>query len=199
LCRGVGVVAALGHSDATYEQAMSGFAAGATLATHLFNGMGPLHHRDPGLVGAALDAGVACEVINDGIHVHEAIVRLIAGDPKRLVLVTDAIDAAGVGDGDYALGSQAVRVTHGQARLRSNGALAGSTLTMDAAVRRTVQQCGLPIEVAALAASTNPARVIGLDQRCGAVAPGLDADLVVLDDDLVVTRDEGRALDLNAC
>lgn len=183
-----GVIAALGHSDATYEEAMAGFAARATLATHLFNGMGPLHHRDPGLVGAALDSGVACEVINDGAHVHPAIIRLIASDPRRLVLVTDAIDAAGAGDGTYALGGQAVRVTQGEARLNSTGALAGSTLTMDDAVRRAVNECGLAIEHAAAAASTNPARVLGIADRCGAIAVGLDADLVVLDDTLKLSR-----------
>jgi N-acetylglucosamine-6-phosphate deacetylase len=183
-----GVIAALGHSDATYAQAMAGFAAGATLATHVFNGMGPLHHREPGVVGAALDSGLACEVINDGAHVHAAIIRLIASDPKRLVLVTDAIDAAGAGDGDYVLGGQAVRVVDGHARLKSTGALAGSTLTMDDAVRRSVIECGLPIEVAAEAASSNPARVLGMSDRCGAIAPGLEADLVVLDDALRVVR-----------
>ncbi|WP_239373586.1 N-acetylglucosamine-6-phosphate deacetylase [Frankia sp. Cj5] len=176
-----GIVAAVGHTDATYEQAAAAFAAGASLTTHLFNAMRPLHHREPGPVGAALDAGVACELINDGVHVHPSVARMTARDRHRLVLVTDAIDAAGVGDGDYVLGGQAVRVRGGQARLARSGVLAGSTLTMDEAVRRTVIDTGLPVEAAAAAAATNPARVLGLADRCGAIAAGLDADLVVLD------------------
>ena len=184
--RDAGVLVALGHTDATYAQAMAGVRAGAVLATHLFNGMRPLHHREPGAVGAALASGLYCEVINDGIHVHPVITSLVARDPTRLILVTDAIDAAGVGDGDFVLGGQPVRVHGGVARLAATGSLAGSTLTMNAAVRRAVRDCGLPIEVAAAAASTNPARLLGIDGRCGAIATGLDADLVVLDDELQV-------------
>jgi N-acetylglucosamine-6-phosphate deacetylase len=183
-----GAVAALGHSDAGYAEAKAGIDAGATLATHLFNGMRPLHHREPGIIGAALNSELACEVINDGVHVHPAIVSLVARTRGRLVLVTDAIDAAGVGDGEFELGGQHVRVRDGQARLVSNGSLAGSTLTMDDAVRRAVVECGLAIEVASAGASTNPARVLGIDDRCGSIAAGLDADLVVLDADLRVRR-----------
>ena len=162
--------------------------AGATLATHLFNGMRPLHHREPGVIAAALGCDLACEVINDGVHVHPAITALVARDPRRLVLITDGIDAAGVGDGDFVLGGQDVRVHDGQARLAATGSLAGSTLTMDDAVRRAVLDSGLPIQVASAAASGNPARVLGIDDRCGRIAPGLDADFVVLDDNLQVTR-----------
>ena len=183
---GEGVVAAVGHTDARYAEALAGFARGATLLTHAYNGMRPLHHREPGPVAAALDAGATCEVINDQIHVHPAAVRLIAHG--RVALVTDAIDAAGRGDGRYTLGGQDVLVAEGQARLAGNGALAGSTLTMDAAVRAAVQEVGLPIEAASAAASGEPARVLGLGDRCGAIATGLDADLVVLDDDLRVRR-----------
>ena len=181
-----GVVAAVGHTDARYAEALAGFARGATLLTHAYNGMRPVHHREPGPVAAALDAGATCEVINDQIHVHPAAVRLIAHG--RVALVTDAIDAAGRGDGRYTLGGQDVVVAEGQARLAGNGALAGSTLTMDAAVRTAVQEVGLPIEAASAAASGEPARVHGLADRCGAIATGLDADLVVLDDDLRVRR-----------
>jgi len=185
--RAAGALVALGHTDASYAQASAAIEAGATLATHLFNGMRPLHHREPGVIGAALAAGLSCEVINDGVHVHPVITSLVAGGPGRLVLVTDAINAAGVGDGDFVLGGQPVRVRGGVARLVGTGSLAGSTLTMDAALRRAVRYCGLPIEVASAAASANPARVLGIDDRCGAIATGLDADLVVLDDDLRVT------------
>jgi N-acetylglucosamine-6-phosphate deacetylase len=148
--------------------------------------MRPLHHREPGLVGAALESGIACELINDGVHVHPAVTALLGRRPEQLVLVTDAIEAAGVGDGAYMLGGQAVRVQDGQARLASTGSLAGSTLTMAEAVRRAVQVSALPIEVASVAASGNPARVLGLQGRVGAISPGRSADFVVLDDDLQV-------------
>jgi len=184
-----GVVAAVGHTDATYEQASAAFARGAALVTHAFNGMRPLHHREPGPVAAALDAGVPYEVINDGVHVHVGAVRLMARSrPDSLVLITDAIEAAGFGDGAYSLGGQDVVVTGGEARLAANGALAGSTLTMDAAVRSAVLDVGLSIVEASAAASGNPARVLGIADRCGSVAVGRDADLLVLDDGLRVTR-----------
>lgn len=183
------VVAAVGHTDATYAQAAAGFAAGARLATHLFNGMRSLHHREPGPALAALDAGVACEVINDGEHVHPAILRLVAGRGDRaLVLITDAMDAAGIGDGEYELGGQRVTVQDGAARLVRTGSLAGSTLTMDVAVRRAIVDGALTVPAAVAAASLNPARVLGIDGECGAIAPGLAADLLHLDDDLGVLR-----------
>jgi N-acetylglucosamine-6-phosphate deacetylase len=122
------------------------------------------------------------------VHVHPAITALVAQSPDRLVLVTDAIAATGVGDGDFELGGQQVRVRDGQARLADGGTLAGSTLTMDEAVRRAVTDSGLPIEVASAAASGNPARVLGIDDRCGSIAAGLDADLVVLDRELRLRR-----------
>jgi N-acetylglucosamine-6-phosphate deacetylase len=140
------------------------------------------------VIGAALASDLACEVINDGIHVHPAITTLVAGTPERLVLITDAIAATGVGDGEFALGGQPVQVRGGEARLTSTGALAGSTLTMDDAVRRAVLDCGLPIEVASAAASANPARVVGIDDSCGAIVAGREADFVVLDDDLRIAR-----------
>lgn len=182
-----GAVAAIGHSDATYAEASAAIDAGASLATHLFNGMRPMHHREPGIIGAALCADLACELINDGVHVHPAITSLVARRPANLVLVTDAIDATGVGDGRYRLGGQVVQVRDGQARL-DDGSLAGSTLTMDSALRRAVVECHLPVELAAACAATNPARVLGIDDACGSIAPGLAADLVVLDDDLRVQR-----------
>jgi N-acetylglucosamine-6-phosphate deacetylase len=178
-----GMIAAVGHTDATYEQAVEAFERGAAVATHLFNGMRGVHHREPGPVLAALDSGAACEVINDGVHVHPAVLRLVADrDPGQLLLITDAIDAAGVGDGRYLLGGQSVRVHNGQARL-DNGSLAGSVLTMDQAFRRAVRETGLAVIDAVAAASTNPARVLGLSQDRGAIRVGLRADLVHLDAD----------------
>ena len=182
-----GVIVAMGHSDATYEQARSGIGAGAGYATHLFNAMRPLHHREPGLVGAALEAGLNCELINDGRHVHPAVVRLVFDLISSPVLVTDAIDAAGVGDGRFELGGQEVRVHGDEARLATSGSLAGSTLTMDRALRRAVKESGLSVERASAAASATPARVLGLDHELGTIAPGRRADLVVLDDDLQLT------------
>jgi N-acetylglucosamine-6-phosphate deacetylase len=184
-CTAAGVVAAVGHTDATYEQAAAAFQAGATVATHLFNGMRPIHHREPGPVLAALDAGAGCEVINDGVHVHPAVLRLVVDrDPAQLVLISDAISATGIGDGSYELGGQQVVVSEGHARLATNGSLAGSTVTMDDAVRRAVTEANLPIEVAVAAASTNPARLMGMAGVRGSIEAGLVADLIHLGADL---------------
>src|ERR1700730_7288696 len=144
-----GVVAAVGHTDAGYAESVAGFRTGARVATHQFNGMRPLHHRDPGPVAAALEEpDVVCELINDGIHVAPAIVRLVAAaaGPDRVALITDAIAAAGMGDGDYERGRMPVRVAGGVATLAGGGSLAGSTLTLDAAFRHAVLEVGLPIE-----------------------------------------------------
>ena len=184
-----GVLAAVGHTAATYAQATSGFAAGASLATHLFNAMGPLSHREPGAAVAALDADVVVEMINDGVHVHDALTRLVArGRPDRIVLITDAVSAAGAGPGRYTLGDREIELQDGAVRLAGTARLAGSVLTMDEAVRRYIREIGMPVEHAALAAATTPARLLGLGDRCGAIADGLDADLVHLDDDFTLTR-----------
>jgi N-acetylglucosamine-6-phosphate deacetylase len=194
-----GVVAAIGHTDATADVTMAAIDAGATHATHLFNGMRPLHHREPGAVGALLDrAEVTCEVIADGVHLDDITVRLAAraAGPGRLVLVSDAMAAAGMADGRYQLGSMRVRVAGGVARLladpardagqagraEGDGAIAGSTATL-ADVARHAIAVGLPVTDVAAAASTTPARVLGLAGRTGALSPGLAADLVVCDDD----------------
>lgn len=183
---GSGVIAAVGHTDATYDEARAAFAAGASLATHLFNAMGPIRQRAPGPAIAALDADVVVEVINDGVHLHDALTRLVAqAAPGRTAMITDAISAAGMADGGYRLGGLDVEVRAGQARLAGAGNLAGSTLTMAEAFRRGVQVVGLPVETVVAATSTTPARLLGLD-ACGAILPGLDADLVRLDDDLRV-------------
>lgn len=184
-----GVVAAIGHTDADYAQAAAGFSAGAGLSTHLFNAMSPINQRKPGAAMAALESDAAFELINDGVHVHPAMIRLAARyGPHRMVLVTDAMSATGVGDGTYILGGLPVTVADGMARGTESGSLAGSTLTMDVAFRRAVQQVGLSIGTAVAAASTNPARVLGIADRCGSLTAGLAADLVLLDDDLQVRR-----------
>jgi N-acetylglucosamine-6-phosphate deacetylase len=186
-----GVVAAIGHTDATYTQASEGIAAGARVGTHLFNAMRGLHHREPGPIPALIDAPhVIVELINDGVHVHSAVARLVAHGVghDRLALVTDAMAAAGAGDGTYHLGSMTVRVESGVARLADGGAIAGSTLTMDAALRRSVELVGMPLVTAARAAATAPTHALGLEAQTGAIARGLRADLVVLNADLTVAR-----------
>ncbi|YAL83819.1 N-acetylglucosamine-6-phosphate deacetylase [Dermacoccaceae bacterium W4C1] len=156
-----GVRVAIGHTDASYEQCMAAFERGASVATHLFNGMRPLHHRDPGPVGAALDAGAFVELIADGEHLHPAVLRTIAtARPDRAILVTDAMSATGLPDGDYELGGQAVEVAGGAARLTRNGSLAGSTLTLDAAVSYCVTH-GIDPELVDAMASANPAAALG--------------------------------------
>jgi N-acetylglucosamine-6-phosphate deacetylase len=180
-----GVTVAVGHTDATAEVTMAAIDAGATHATHLFNGMRPPHHREPGAVGALLDREeVTCEVIADGVHLDDIAVRLTAraAGPGRLVLVSDAMAAAGMPDGSYQLGSQRVSVAGGVARLlEDSAAIAGSTATLADVVRHAVA-AGLPVSDVAAAASTTPARVLGLADRTGALSPGLAADLVVCDD-----------------
>ena len=186
-----GVVAAIGHTDATYDESRAALDAGAGLGTHLFNAMRPLHHRDPGPVGALLDAPVDVELIADGVHLHPAVLRTVfAAKPGRCILVTDAMAAAGAPDGDYRLGQMAVEVRDGVARLADGsgtGAIAGSTLTMDAAVRFAVRTAGLPLLDVVHAASTAPARAWGLDD-VGSLEAERRADLVVLDEDLEVVR-----------
>ncbi|KWX02988.1 N-acetylglucosamine-6-phosphate deacetylase [Carbonactinospora thermoautotrophica] len=184
-----GVLAAIGHTDATYAQTRAAIEAGATVATHLFNGMRGMHHREPGPVIAAMaDAGVTVEVINDGGHLHPAVIGVVfdAVGADRVALITDAVSAAGMPDGVYRLGPVSVRVAGGVVRLVDGGSLAGSTLTMAGAFRRTVREVGVPIEQASRAASLTPARLLGLDGRIGSIEEGKDADLVVLDDDLEV-------------
>lgn len=181
-----GVIAAVGHTDGTWEQARAAIDAGATVATHLFNGMRPLHHREPGAVAALLeDERVAVELICDLVHLHPAVAALAAqrAGPDRTVLVTDAISATAAADGEYRLGDLAVTVREGVPRL-ADGSLAGSTLTMDDAFRNLVRGCGLDVERAVAATSTEPARLLGLADRVGAVREGLAADLVVLDEQL---------------
>ena len=183
------VTVAIGHTDATYQQARDGIAAGATVATHLFNGMRQPHHREPGPVYALLDAPeVVVELIADGVHLHDGTLRFAArsAGPARTALITDAISAAGMPDGSYELGGLGVTVADGVARLTDGGSIAGSTLTMDAAFRRAVH-AGLSMTDAARMAATTPATALGFTDR-GAIAPGKRADLVVLDDDLTVTR-----------
>ena len=181
-----GVHPAVGHSDAGYDVATQAFRAGADVVTHAFNGMRPLHHRDPAIIGAAMDAGVVLEVINDGVHLHEATVRLLRSiAPGRLALITDAMAATCASDGRYRLGAFDVQVQDGVARL-ADGTIAGSTLTMGVAVQRAVQLVGMSIVEAANAASLVPATLLGLAANFGSIQVGRAADLVITDAGLTV-------------
>jgi N-acetylglucosamine-6-phosphate deacetylase len=185
--RARGVVVSIGHTAASYEQVCAAFDAGATWGTHLFNAMNPLHHREPGVIGALLaDERVMIGVIPDGVHVHPSIFKWLikAVGVERLTLVTDAIAAAGSGAGVYVLGDRCLIVDDASARLE-NGTLAGSILTMDQAVRNLVAWGACSLANALTMASTTPSRLLGLT-HLGRVAAGCPADLVVLDEDLQV-------------
>ncbi len=184
-----GIVVSAGHSDATYDQAKAAFAAGVGWGTHLFNAMPPWGHRAPGLAGALLASDVPCGMIVDGIHVHRAAVKVVvaAKGAGQVTLVTDAMEAMGMPPGAYRLAGREVIVDHSSARLAEDGTLAGSILTMDAAVRNAMAFSGCSLAEAVAMATSTPARVLGLAQR-GRIVAGCHADLVVLDGDLQVAR-----------
>ena len=188
-----GVIAAAGHTDASSEATAEGIAAGISHATHLFNGMRPIAHRYPGPVVTLLDHPVTCEVIADGHHLDDLIIRLAArsAGPGNLVLITDAMAAAGMSDGDYRLGELDVTVSAGVARLvdadGAAGSIAGSTATMDLVARRAITAVGLPVADVAAAAGTTPARCLGIDDVTGSLRAGLAADIALLDEDFRLT------------
>jgi N-acetylglucosamine-6-phosphate deacetylase len=179
----------LGHSGATYEQAIAGIEAGARQATHLFNRMPPIGHRVPGLAAAVLESDdVAAELICDGVHVHPAMMRvaLAAKGPSRVMAITDGTAGAGLRAGAQAtIGGRRISVS--DAAYLDDGTLAGSVLTMDRAFAKLVTAAGLSLVDAAIACSTTPARELQL-HGLGVIAPGATADLVVLDRELNVVR-----------
>jgi N-acetylglucosamine-6-phosphate deacetylase len=183
-----GVVVAVGHTEADAATARAAFDAGATLLTHAFNAMPGIHHRAPGPVVAAFDdERVSLEIVLDGLHVDPSVAAVaFASAPGRVALVTDAMAAAGSADGDYRLGALDVTVRDGLATVAGSDTIAGSTLTQDAALRRALGM-GLSRSDAVAGLTLTPARVLGLDDRYGLLAPGFAADVIVLDaDDRVV-------------
>ncbi len=180
---------AIGHSSATFDQVIHAADLGASQATHLFNGMPGLHHREPGTAGGALyDERIFTQIISDGIHLHPAIVDMtvkIKGI-ERVILITDAIRAAGLPDGEYDLGGQMVTVAQGTARI-ANGSLAGSTLTLDQAIRNTMEFTGLPFDSVLQMASSTPAAAVGISGTKGSIKIGYDADLTFFDKEYQVS------------
>ena len=179
--RTLGVHSSLGHSNATYQQAQSGIAAGADHATHTFNAMRALDHRDPGIQGAVLEHDeLTADIIADGIHVHPSVLSLFlrAKGVDRAILITDAISATGMPDGIYSLGGLEVEVNDG--RCEYQGKLAGSVLTLDRAIRNVMTFAGWQLQQAVRLATLNPAQRLGISDQRGLLAPGRRADLVVL-------------------
>lgn len=180
------VVVAIAHSNATYEEAQLAFQEGATHITHCFNAMPSIHHRSPGLVTAALENDqVSVQAIVDGVHLHPGIIRLMhkIKGPDRMVLTTDALQAMGVGDGEYLFGGHHVTVKDGIARLH-NGTLASSTITMNRSLKLSTK-FGIALEDSVKMTSTTPASILQLKQT-GRIEAGYDADLVLLDENFEV-------------
>lgn len=184
------VAVAIGHSGADYETAIRAIDAGARACTHTFNAMGLFHQHRPSIMGAVLERPVYCEAICDGRHLHPGTVRMLLACKgwDRVVAVTDSIQAAGLPDGRYKLGVNDVVVEDGDAKLASNGVRAGSTLTTGQALKNLAAFTGQPVERVLPLLTLNPARLIGMEERKGSIAPGKDADLVVLDDQLNVKQ-----------
>ncbi|MDH7513029.1 MAG: N-acetylglucosamine-6-phosphate deacetylase [Clostridiales bacterium] len=190
-----GMIVAIGHSEASYELARQSFDLGVTHATHLFNAMSGFLPREPGVIGAVLDrAAATAELIADGVHVHPASLRLAirCKGPSRVCLVTDSMKAAGLGDGSYRVGKREVILRDGQARLKENGALAGSVLTLDRAVKNIIVWAGVSVSEAVNMASFNPARLLGLEETLGSIDVGKTANLTIFDQ-------EFRAIDTIVC
>jgi N-acetylglucosamine-6-phosphate deacetylase len=190
------ITVSAGHSNATFENVFQAVGLGVTQVTHCFNGMRSLHHREPGLVGAALSLpDLSCELIADNIHVHPAVMKILlqSKTASGITLVTDSISATGMPDGIFELEGQPVYCRDGAARL-ADGTLAGSVLTMDQALRNFVQATGGTLDILWPSVNHNAARAIHLDHRKGLLTSGMDADLVILDSNLQVklTMIEGK-------
>lgn len=182
----MGVRVALGHSDATFDQAVAAVDAGANIFVHTYNGMSGLHHREPGMVGAAMSTDAISELICDGHHVNRNAANILmnAKGRDKIALITDCMSAGGMADGDYMLGDFPVRVEGGTARLKDGGSLAGSILKLKEAVKNVVDWEIADIFEAIQMASLIPAKSVGIDNICGKLHEGYEADFIVLDYDL---------------
>lgn len=183
-----GIRVSLGHTTANYDQTIDGIKAGGSILTHTFNAMPPLNHRDPGPIGAALDADIFCEVISDGIHLHPSVVRMlyrILGSGK-MVLISDSMAATGYADGAYTLGELDITVKDGIARTQ-DGALAGSTTNLRLMVKNAIA-FGIPETDAIKMATLTPARASGIDDEIGSITVGKRADILIVDEDLNVKQ-----------
>lgn len=179
----------LAHTVADYDTALQAFEAGANHVTHLFNAMSPFHHRNPSVQGAAADAGAYVELICDGIHIHPAMVRAVFKlfGSDRVCLISDSMRAAGLEDGDYTLGGQAVKVNGSLATL-ADGTIAGSVTNLMLCMKNAVQNMQIPLTEAVRSATETPARSIGVFDKCGSIAAGKRADIVLLDKDLQLRK-----------
>jgi N-acetylglucosamine-6-phosphate deacetylase len=178
------IILSIGHSNATYEEAKESFRQGISHATHLFNAMSPLHHRDPGIPGAVFEGDVTCDVIADTIHLHPLFLDLVQRNTQdKLMLITDAMRAGCMRSGNYDLGGQSVRVKEGKATLR-DGTLAGSVLRMNRAVANMIEHTGWDIPQAVRSVTQLPAQKLGVMK--GEIRRGFDADLVLFDEDLSI-------------
>jgi N-acetylglucosamine-6-phosphate deacetylase len=187
--RSLGMVISIGHTDATYEQARVAVAHGAHHATHVYNAMRPFTHRDPGVIGAVLTTPeVSAELIADGVHVDEIAMKILlqAKGPQRLILISDGTSATGMPDGKYMLGGLEVTVSGGVCR-NAEGRLAGSTLTLDRALRN-IMNLGVPLSDAVRMLTLNPATLLGIEFKKGALRTGADADIVLLNQSLEIER-----------
>ncbi|WP_054741265.1 N-acetylglucosamine-6-phosphate deacetylase [Cellulosilyticum ruminicola] len=187
--RDKGVMCSAGHTKATYEEMMAAISWGVTHGTHLYNGMSAFTHREPGVVGAIFDSEITTETISDGIHSDYAALR-IAYKQKgtdKVMLISDAMMACCMPDGKYALGGQDVFVTNNAARLE-NGALAGSVLTLDKAIHNVHTNCKLPLYEVVKMATYNPAKFCSVEDHKGLIAEGYDADLVLFDENIKVSK-----------
>ena len=182
----MGVKVALGHSDASFDEAVAAVDAGANIFVHTFNGMGGLHHREPGMVGAAMATDAISELICDGHHVNPNAAGILMNTKGRdkIALITDCMSAGGMADGDYKLGEFPVRVENGTARLKDGGSLAGSILKLKDGVKNVVDWEIADIFEAIQMASLVPAKSVGIDNICGKLHEGYDADFIVLDYDM---------------
>jgi N-acetylglucosamine-6-phosphate deacetylase len=196
--RSLGMVVSIGHTDATYEQARAAVAHGAHHATHVYNAMRPFTHRDPGVIGAVLTTPeVTAELIADGVHVDEIAMKVLlqAKGANGVILISDGVSATGMPDGKYMLGDIEVTLSGGVCR-NAEGKLAGSTLTLDRSLRNVVK-LGVPLADAVQMLTLNPAMLLGIEFKKGALRTGADADIVLLNDSLEITQVWARGIPAN--